>query len=152
MILIVYLKRLNEINIHKSGCLVEYGNLSHKATRKSEWNGYTAFIDEPQNDPREVSPYTSPLKLFEYAASSKMIIASDTGSLRDVLTDQVYFIKWYWWIRKMYKNIKCTPKIENISHDDYFELGFKYTWANRVNKILKQTFRNAIDDVYFLLE
>lgn len=83
--------------------------------------------------------YTSPLKLFEYMASGRPIIASDLPSLREVLDENnsIFFEpnnskdladK----IEKVFQNPESADRISARALSDVK----KYTWRNRANNIL----------------
>ena len=84
--------------------------------------------------------FTSPLKLFEYMASARPIVASDTSAIREVLTHQ----KNSWLIQPDDEKalaegiiyILDNPEIgELISREARTEVE-KYTWRKRVKKII----------------
>ncbi len=85
--------------------------------------------------------YTSPLKLFEYMAARKCIIASDLPSIRSVVSDEeVLFFNpgdvedLVEKIRYIIKHKKeCEKKAENA----YVLVKERYTWERRAEKILR---------------
>jgi len=95
------------------------------------------------------SEYTSPLKLFEYMASKRPIIASNLPSLREVLTDKSCF---YFnpddsgdlarVINKVLNNPKSAETISNQAFHDVQN----YTWDQRAKKILDCALINPGDD------
>lgn len=84
--------------------------------------------------------YTSPLKLFEYMASSRPIIASDLPSIREVLDEEsaVFFEpgnpeKLAQGINKVIQNQNLAESISTRAFDKVEN----YTWAKRTERILK---------------
>lgn len=84
--------------------------------------------------------YTSPLKLFEYMASGRPIIASDIPSLREILTEgeAVFFnpddAKD---LARAVSNIAGDEKMqEQLSRFAYSKVS-QYTWNKRAGKIIK---------------
>jgi hypothetical protein len=67
--------------------LVDYRHLPHEAVadRMREMDVMMLPV-VPQDDPRDFTAYTSPLKLFEYLSVGGVIVGSDQPVLREVLT------------------------------------------------------------------
>jgi len=94
----------------------------------------------PNSAKKEVSKtYTSPMKLFEYMASSVPIVASDLQSLREVLDDSTcyFFISdnsesLATVITKALKDLQAPAKAARAH-----EKVQRYTWGNRAESILK---------------
>lgn len=79
------------------------------------------------------SKYTSPLKLFEYLASGKAILASNIDSLKEVLNDEnAYFFE-------ADNASDMVKKLENIKSSEKSKTAIqtakKYSWENRVKLI-----------------
>ncbi|MEA3437529.1 MAG: glycosyltransferase [Thermodesulfobacteriota bacterium] len=85
-----------------------------------------------------IGDFTSPLKMFEYMAHKKPIIASDLKVLKEVLNDDIALLvnpengnQWIDAINKLKdKNLR-----ETISNNAIKEFN-NYTWKNRANKVL----------------
>ena len=72
--------------------LHEYGFLEHsESLNKMNDMDFLLLTIVPQNDRRDISAFTSPLKLYEYAATGKVILASDVPVLREVISDDSVF-------------------------------------------------------------
>ncbi len=90
----------------------------------------------------DISKSISPLKMFDYMASKKIIIASDLKIYRHILKNKYNsilikpdsIIQWKENIEKIFKNPK---KYKNISINAYSDVK-KYTWDERVKKIKKK--------------
>ncbi len=90
---------------------------------------------------QNISPYTSPLKMFEYMSYGKAIIASDLPSLREVLNDDVAilidpedFLSWTRWIKKLEDR-----KIRNdLGKNAKKLLEHQYTWSIRAENVLNK--------------
>lgn len=83
--------------------------------------------------------YTSPLKLFEYMASKRPIVASDLPSMREVLDDEscVFFESGN--PEKLAQGIEKVMSDENLAESisaKAFEKVQNYTWRKRALKIL----------------
>jgi len=83
--------------------------------------------------------YTSPLKLFEYMAAQKPIVASDLPSLREILNENnSVFVKpddpeaLAQGIKKVLQNPELADKISKQAFLDIQD----YTWQKRAQKIL----------------
>ena len=83
--------------------------------------------------------YTSPLKLFEYMASGRPIVASDLPSIKEVLDkDSAVFFK-PGNSEELARSIKKIIDDENLAKsisEKAFEKVQEYTWEKRVKKIL----------------
>ena len=86
-----------------------------------------------------IGAYTSPLKMFEYMAHRKPIIASDLKVLREVLNDHIAVLvdpeKENQWIEAINK-LKDKDLREKISEKSYIEFQ-NYTWKIRADKVLQ---------------
>ncbi len=91
------------------------------------------------NHGANIGAYTSPLKMFEYMAHRKPIIASDLTVLREVLNDHIAVLvdpedenQWIKAINKLKdKNLR-----ETISEKAFNEFN-NYTWKNRADKVIR---------------
>ena len=87
-----------------------------------------------------IAKFTSPLKLFDYMASGKLIIASNLKVFKEVIKhnensiiiNNLNIINWKSEINKIRKNINKYNKIKKKS---YF-LSKQYTYFKRAKKIL----------------
>jgi glycosyltransferase involved in cell wall biosynthesis len=87
-----------------------------------------------------LAKFTSPLKLFDYMASGKLIIASNLKVFKEVIKhnensiiiNNLNIINWKREINKIRKNINKYNKIKKKS---YF-LSKQYTYLKRAKKIL----------------
>ena len=115
--------------------------LGHKS--QSEIPKYLAAADVlvlPNSAKFKISQlYTSPLKLFEYMASSRPIVASDLPSIREVLNDNLAFFataddadSLAAKISEVITNPKEAMKKADLARAEVV----KYTWQNRAEKIL----------------
>jgi len=85
-----------------------------------------------------IGDFTSPLKMFEYMAHKKPIIASDLRVLKEVLNDEIALLvnsenenQWIDAINKLTdKNLR-----ESISKSAFKEFN-RYTWKNRADKVI----------------
>ena len=84
--------------------------------------------------------FTSPLKLFDYLASGKLIISSNVSVFKEILTNEknclvVNNFKINNWLKKINKTKFERSKI-NIIKRNAFELSKKYTYIKRAKKII----------------
>ena len=86
--------------------------------------------------------WMSPLKIFEYMASGRVIICSDIPVLREVLVNNYNCIlchpkkvfEWKKSILSVYENKDLFNKLSNNSRFDFLE---SYSWKSRAESILK---------------
>jgi len=96
----------------------------------------------------DVSQYqTSPMKMFEYMASSQPIVASDLSSFREVLNeDNALLVKsddpemMALGIKKVLNDTGLAKKISEQAYKDVQN----YTWGNRAKKILEFIAKNYL--------
>ena len=83
--------------------------------------------------------YTSPLKLFEYMASKRPIIASDLPSIRNIVSEkEMFFFKpdnANDLSKKIEILLKDEAKQKNLT-ENAFKKVKKYTWKKRAEKII----------------
>lgn len=84
--------------------------------------------------------YTSPIKMFEYMASERPIVASDLPSVREILNEKNAIFVEPNNIGGLIKGIKILLQNRDLS-DEISEQAYKdvqnYTWSNRAKKILE---------------
>ena len=88
-----------------------------------------------------IAKYTSPLKLFDYLASGKLIIASDLKVFKEVVQNNINCIiiknlNLYIWHKKI-KNLKKNLLKINKIKINAFNLSKNYTYDKRAKKILE---------------
>lgn len=90
----------------------------------------------------DIGKFTSPLKLFEYMASGRCIIASDLPVIREVLSDDNSYLAdpkdEYDW-RKCINEIKKNPNSAECRANLAKEDAKKYSWKARANAMLNLT-------------
>ena len=85
--------------------------------------------------------YMSPLKMFDYLASSKIILASDLKVYNHILKHKYNSIliknsnleDWEFWINKIFNSKKRFEYLKKNAQ----KTAMQYTWVNRSEKILK---------------
>lgn len=95
----------------------------------------------PNSSKEEISRFhTSPLKLFEYMASKRLIIASNLPSLREILDEDVSVFAVSddsnSWVDKIESVLADVNLRESLS-SRAFERVKDYTWAKRAEKIIE---------------
>ena len=85
--------------------------------------------------------FTSPLKLFDYLASGKLIISSNVSVFKEILSDRknciiVNNFKINNWVKIIYKAKFELSKINNIKRNAFI-LSKKYTYIKRAKKMLE---------------
>ena len=90
-----YIYAKEPLKLEPSPSLISYCHLPHSEVyRRMQEMDILLLLVVPQEDNDRISKYTSPLKLYEYLASGRPIIASDIEVLReDVSEDFVTFSK-----------------------------------------------------------
>lgn len=89
---------------------------------------------------KSIGEYTSPLKLFEYMANSKPIIASDLSILREVLDDTNALFadpddpaQWAAAVHRL-SDAALRETLGRKAHADFLE---KHTWTRRAERVLE---------------
>ena len=80
----VYSADLDRLKSHPN--LVEYRYLPHYEvfTKMAEMD-FLLLITEPRGTNRDITPYTSPLKLFEYVSVAGVVLASNMSAIREII-------------------------------------------------------------------
>lgn len=95
------------------------------------------------SDGSDIGKYTSPMKMFEYMAAGKAIVASDLPILREVLTNEVNALlvphddvsAWADAIRRLNADRVLASKIAKRARRDFIE---QFSYASRAKKILQE--------------
>jgi glycosyltransferase involved in cell wall biosynthesis len=97
---------------------------------------------QPSGGSGDIGKYTSPLKLFEYLASGKPVLASDLPVLREVLNEKNAVlvpyndvIAWEKGLRRIMENKDALEAIRRKASMD----ASKYDWRQRVKRILNSS-------------
>jgi len=92
------------------------------------------------NSTINISEYTSPLKMFEYMAHRKAIIASNLDVLREVLNENNAMLcqpenidEWIKAVHLLKDNNSIRERISNNAYQDFKQ---KFTWNQRAKEIL----------------
>ena len=100
-----------------------------------------------RSDNLETGRFMSPLKLFEYLAAGKIIIASDLKVYKHILNrknsiliDSENFKKWAKKIDYVFNNINNF----NLMKKESYNTAKKYTWAVRAKKIINYCSSNQV--------
>lgn len=87
-----------------------------------------------------IAEFTSPLKMFEYMASGRVIISSDMPVLREILNENNSFLlpcddveSWIQIIKNIENNIELARKIAKSAKEDVQN----YTWTKRAKRIIE---------------
>ncbi|MFW2524747.1 glycosyltransferase family 4 protein [Aliarcobacter butzleri] len=87
-----------------------------------------------------IAEFTSPLKMFEYMASGRVIISSDMPVLREILNENNSFLvpcddveAWIQTIKNIENNIELARKIALRGKEDVQN----YTWTKRAKRIIE---------------
>lgn len=88
-----------------------------------------------------IAKYTSPLKLFDYLASGKLIISSNLKVLHVILENKkncimINTLETTKWIKEI-NNLGNNVSIINYLKINAFNLSKKYTYLKRAEKLLK---------------
>ena len=136
-------------NITKSDNIFFYGHLNHAHVQH-----YISLMDicllplqeniqsfgYNDNQTMNIAKYTSPLKLFEYMAAKKLIIASDLSVIREILNEKNSILvkcdDYSAWVKSIKKaeNRGLRNKLSNVAESEFLK---NYTWDIRANRALK---------------
>lgn len=101
-----------------------------------------AYGADSNNKEKNISLFTSPLKMFEYMAYGKAIIASDLPVLKEVLTDDVAILvqpeDYSGWIAAIneFRDAGERNKKGTMAQQLFLR---EYTWTKRADSVLKNT-------------
>ena len=90
--------------------------------------------------PVDIGSFTSPLKLFEYMAYGKAIVASDLPVLREVLHEGIAVLvdpKDFEGWKVAIRSLASEAIRENLGRAAKQELEIQYTWVRRMERILE---------------
>jgi glycosyltransferase involved in cell wall biosynthesis len=125
--------------------LIFHGSVPHKEVGAFEKSFDIALLPNQEKvtvmGVGNIGPWTSPLKLFEYMAAKKPILASDLPVLREILTDgenallaPLHDIDA--WVRNLKRLQADTGLAQRIATNAYNEFIEKYTWKARAETVL----------------
>lgn len=97
-------------------------------------------IQDKKNPKANIGDITSPLKMFQYMAHKKPIIASDLPVLREILNEKNAFLvppddinAWIKAIKLLKDNNDLRKTIANNAYQDFIN---NYTWIQRAEKVI----------------
>lgn len=130
-----YNRKAKELNINKCVILLDHQDQKKLAIYQKAFD--ILLMPFPYN--KHYAYYMSPLKMFEYMASKRSIIASDLPSIREILNNENSVLvkpdnpeSLAKGIKKILLNSSLSDKISKQS----FKEAKNYTWQKRVDKIL----------------
>ncbi|MEO0536515.1 MAG: glycosyltransferase [Cyanobacteria bacterium P01_A01_bin.123] len=105
-------------------------------------------IELPGKNAHDIGRWTSPLKIFEYMAARKPIVASDVEVLREVLENERNALlcnpdDLEAWKIALYRLKSSSSLSRKLSQNAYKDLSSKYTWKVRGRRVLSQ--QNLVD-------
>jgi glycosyltransferase involved in cell wall biosynthesis len=102
------------------------------------------------NSTVNISDYTSPLKMFDYMAHGKTIIASDLPVLREVLNENNAILcdpeDLDSWANALNKLANDVPLREKLSENALADFTSKYTWKKRAEYIIDNSVKRSINE------
>lgn len=142
---------INELKkINRSNNIKWFGHLPHNKTYSIIQKSKIALLpNKPKilvrDGKMDIGKWTSPMKLFEYMANRKAIVASNLEVLKEILVDGVNSIlveydnlnEWEAAIKRLLSDEDLLKKISNQAHKEFNE---KYTWKSRAKR--------AIDNIW----
>lgn len=123
-----------------------YGYLPHKEALKHMKGMSFLLLPNPPimilDKGDDIGKYTSPMKLFEYMASCKPIIASDSSAVLEVLNKKNSLIASFndvdEWVNCARLLISDNSLCESLSKQAYSDVN-NYTFSSRVERIISNT-------------
>lgn len=126
-----------------------YGHVNHKMVYKYI-NSFDIcmlpnqnIVNILNNKNSDIGKFTSPLKLFEYMAQKKPIIASNLPVLKEILNqknsllvDPTAPLEW----KKAINSLKAKSKRLELGENAYKDYLKNYTWKKRNSQIIKQLY------------
>jgi len=122
-----------------------YGNIRFVSHQKNDllirYQMSADLLFLPMTNKNPIWWCTSPMKLFEYMATGNLILASDIGSVSEVLSDRNAILfdpdNPDTIISTMQKYLNNPLKMKTLAKQALEDLRRKYTWKIRANAILK---------------
>ncbi|MFD1385941.1 glycosyltransferase family 4 protein [Oceanobacillus oncorhynchi subsp. oncorhynchi] len=134
-------KKQEELN----GNITWLGHLPHQKANEVLQKAKIALLP---NQPKvligsqDIGKWTSPMKLFEYMANKKAIIASDIDVLKEILIDEKNCIlvkhnDYEAWVHAIKRVLDDKELLDSIALEGYQNLRDKYTWNSRAQQALE---------------
>ena len=126
--------------------LIFYGHLDYVSARKNVGTRCTSFTLSEEtllNDGQtNTAQWMSPLKLFEYMASSSAIISSKLPVLEEILVNDTNALlaspgdlkDWQHCLKRLVMNKKLREKLSSNSYREFLQ---SYTWELRARKLIE---------------
>ncbi len=131
-----------------SGNVVFHGRINNKEVPERMCDMDVLILpnqDKLRNEGEDIGKFTSPLKMFEYMASGRVIVASDLEVLREVIDDSFVYLadagdenSWM----KAINEIKKDRQLAKEKAVKAKEEARKYTWRARAGAMLSLTGQN----------
>lgn len=135
----IYSPDLDRLKKHPN--LAEYRYLPHeKVFDKMAEMDFLLLITKPQSTNRDITPYTSPLKLFEYMSVAGVVLASRTPSVEEIIHhgENGYLVgntfeEWIYALRDLARNRELYQRISSGA----IETAARHTWKSRAQQIIR---------------
>jgi glycosyltransferase involved in cell wall biosynthesis len=102
----------------------------------------------------DIARWMSPLKIFEYMAYGKAIVASDIEVLREILKHEHNALlvpgdnvdKWIAAIKQLYENEELRGRLGRQAFLDVYR---QHTWLHRAERVLQGLLKDSSQNVYY---